>query len=73
VIHCAREIRVRKRYSPVRSVAQDVTRCRLAVDAEKEARLRIHVGVSPAIEYDPRNVPARIEAARGEHVIELFA
>src|SRR5450759_3956196 len=53
VIRCAGEIGIRKSNATVRSIAQDVARRRLAVDAEEEPRLRIHIGVTPAIENDP--------------------
>src|SRR5437016_2487178 len=69
----AREIRIRKGNPPVRLIPQNIPRRRLAINAEKESRLRIHVGVSPAIENDSRDVPPRIEAARREHVAELLA
>src|SRR6266436_1050326 len=67
------EVRIRKRDPPVRTIPQDVPRRRLAIDAEKESRLRIHVRVAPAIENDAGDVPARIEPAGREHVGELLA
>src|SRR6266852_2753613 len=73
MIRRTRKIGIRKRDSSVRTPAQDVPRRRLAVDAEKEPRLRIHVRVAPAIENDSRDVPARIEPAGREHVAELLA
>ena len=73
VIPRAGEIRIRKRNPPVRLTAQHIPRRRLAVDAEEEARLRIHVRVAPPIQNDPRDVSARIEPAGREHVAELLA
>src|SRR5687768_5219347 len=72
VIHCAGKIGVRKSDSTVGAVAQDVARRGLAVDAEEEAGLRIHVRVTPAVEDDPGDVSTRIEAPRREHVAELL-
>ena len=40
---------------------------------EEEARLRVHVGVPPAIEDDAGDVAPRLEAARRKHVRELLA
>jgi hypothetical protein len=45
VIARTSEIRVRKCDPPVRTTAQHIPRRRLAVDAEKESRLRIHTRV----------------------------
>src|SRR5438874_2649171 len=67
------EVSIGKRNSAVRVIAQDLPRRRLAINAEKEPRLRIHVRVSPAIENDPGDVPPRIEATGREHVPELLA
>jgi hypothetical protein len=53
------KIRIRESYSTVWTIAQDVPRRRLAIDAEEEPRLRIHVRVPPAIENDPRDASAR--------------
>src|SRR5450756_3156292 len=50
VIRCAGEIGIRKSNATVRSIAQDVARRWLTVEPEEEPRLRIHVGVTPAIE-----------------------
>ena len=58
---------------PCGCVAQHIPRRRLAAHAEEEARLRIHVRVTPAIQDDPRDVATRIEAAGREHVGELLA
>ena len=73
MIRCARKIGISESDPTVRAVAQDVPRRRLAVKAEKESGLRIHVRVTPAIENDSGNVSARIEPARREHVAELLA
>src|SRR4051794_40147814 len=54
-------------------IAKHVARRRLAVHAEEEARLWVHVRVTPSIEDDPRDVLSRIEAAPREHVAELLA
>ena len=67
------KIRVGKRDPTVRTIPQDVPRRRLAVAPEEEPRLRVHVRVTPAIENDAGDVPARIEAAGREHVGELLA
>src|SRR5215212_8776147 len=67
------EIGIRKRNPTMRLIAQNIPRCRLAIDAEEEPRLRIHVRMSPAIENDSRDVPARIESSRREHVTHLLA
>ena len=67
------EIRIRERNPTVRLIPQHIPRRRLAVDAEEKARLRINVRVSPPIQNDSRDVSARIEPARREHVAELLA
>src|SRR5439155_12371599 len=67
------KIRIRKRDPTVRTIPQDVPRRRLAIDTEEKPRLRIHVRVTPAIENDAGDVPARIESAGREHVGELLA
>jgi hypothetical protein len=72
VIHCAGKIGIRKRDSTVRSVAQYVTRRGIAVDAEKESRLWIHIRVTPPIQNNCGDVSTRIEAAGREHVTKLF-
>jgi len=72
VIARARKIGIRESDATVRTMPQDVPRRRLAVDAEKEAWLRIHVRVAPAIENDSRDIPAWIEPARREHVRHLL-
>src|SRR5947207_12123061 len=69
----AGEIRIRKSDPTVRTIPQNIPRRRLAVHAEKESRLRIHVRVSPAIEDDPGDVSPRIESAGREHVGHLLA
>src|SRR5438552_3854834 len=69
----AGEIRIRKRDPTVRLIPQHIPRRRLAVRAEEKSRLRIHVRVSPAIEDDSRDVPARIKPAGREHVGHLLA
>ena len=68
-----REIRIGKRNPSVRPAAQNIPRRRFAINAKEKSRLRIHVRVSPPIQNDPRDVPARIEPARREHVAELLA
>ena len=68
-----REIRIRKRNPTVRLIPQDIPRRRLAVHAKEKTRLRIYVRVSPAIEDDSRDVPARIESAGRKHVGQLLA
>src|SRR5712692_3272913 len=73
MIRRTRKIGIRKRDSSVRTPAQDVPRRRLAVDAEKEPWLRVHVGVSPPIENDSGDVSPRIEPAGREHVGQLLA
>src|SRR5688572_16128269 len=72
MIHGAGKIGVRERDSAVGLIAQHLARRGLAIDAEEKARLRIHVGVPPAIQNDPGDVSAWIEAPRSEHVPELF-
>ena len=67
------EIRIRKRNPTVGLVPEDIPRRRLAVQPEEEARLRIHVRMAPAIEDDSRDVSARVESARREHVAHLLA
>ena len=57
----------------MRVIPQYIPRRRLAVHTKEKPRLRIHVSVSPAIEDDSRDVPARIEPARREHVAHLLA
>ena len=73
MIHCPGEIGIRESDSTVGPVAQNVAWCGLAVDAEKESRLRIHVCVPPTIQNNSGDVPARIETAGREHVPELLA
>ena len=73
MIGCARKVGIRKCNPTVRLIAQHIPRRRLAIQAKEKPRLRIHVRVSPAIEDDPCDVPARIESARREHVAELLA
>ena len=72
MIRGSSEIGVRERDATVRPIAQHVARGRAPVGAEEETWLRIHVGVSPAIEDDPGDVATWIEASRGEHVAELL-
>ena len=69
----ARKICIGESDPTVRMIAQDIARRRLAVDAEEESRLRIHVRVSPAIENDSGDIPAWIESTRREHVGHLLA
>ena len=69
----AGEIRISKSNPTVRLIPQHIPRRRLAVDAEEKSRLWSHVRVSPAIEDDSGDVPARIEATGREHVGHLFA
>src|SRR3954464_6582217 len=68
-----RKVGVRKCDPAVRMTPQNVPWRRPAARAKEEARLRIHVCVTPAVEDDPRNIPARIESAGREHVAELLA
>lgn len=72
MIRRARKIRIGKRNTPMWLIPRNIPRCRFAVDAEEESRLRIHVGVSPTIEDDSGDVTARIESAGREHVAELL-
>jgi hypothetical protein len=67
------KIRIRESNPTMRMIAQNIPRRRLAVGAEEKPRLRIHVRMAPAIQNDSRDVPARIESARREHVGHLFA
>jgi hypothetical protein len=67
------EIGIRKSDPTMRTVTKDVTRRWLPIEAKEESRLRIHVGVPPAIENDSGDVSARIEAAGREHVGHLLA
>ena len=67
------KVGIRKRDPTVRSIPQDIPRRRLATRAKEKPRLRIHVRVTPAIENDPGDVPARIESPGREHVGELLA
>src|SRR5204862_3464480 len=67
------KVGIRKRDPPVRPIPQDIPRRRLAIDPEEKPRLRIHVRVTPAIENDAGDVPARIESPGREHVGELLA
>ena len=73
VIARAREIGICEGDAAVRTLAQDVARRGVAPRTEKETGLRIHVRVAPAIENDSRDIPARIEPARREHVPHLLA
>src|SRR5256714_9956969 len=67
-----REIRIRKGDPAMRLIPQHIPWRQLTVRAEEKSRLRIHVRVSPAIENDSRDVPARIESGGREHVAELL-
>jgi hypothetical protein len=69
----AGKIRISKSDPTVRRTSKDVPRRRVAINAEEKSWLRIHVGVTPAIQNDSGDVPARIEAAGREHVAELLA
>src|SRR5918996_2361189 len=73
VIHRASEIGVGEGDSTVRLVSQNVARRRSASRAKEKAGLRIHVRVSPAIQYDRGDVSTWIEAGRREHVAELLS
>src|SRR5947207_3294405 len=73
VIARTRKIRIRKRNPPMRRTTQHIPRRRLTIHSKEKSRLRIHVGVSPAIEDDSRDVPPRIESAGREHVGHLLA
>src|ERR1700704_1790458 len=69
----AGEIGIRKSDPTMRTIPQDIPRRRVAVDADEETGLWIHVRVTPAIQNYSRDVPARIEPARREHVAHLLA
>src|SRR6266481_2193243 len=73
MIRRARKIGIRKRDPTMRLIPEHIPRRRLAIRAEKESRLRIHVRVSPPIENNSRDVSARIESSRRKHVAELLA
>src|ERR1051326_1397160 len=73
MIHRTGQIGVRERNAAMRSVAQHVARGRPAVRPKEETRLRIHVGMTPAVENDAGDIAPRIEAAGGKHVAELGA
>src|SRR5689334_6328100 len=73
MIRGAGEVGIRKRNPPVRLVTQDIAWRGLAVGAEEEPWLRIHIGVAPAIEDDAGDVASRIESARRKHVRHLLA
>ena len=64
------KISIRKS-NPAMWIPQDIPWRWVAIDAKNESRLRIHVRVTPPIENDPRDVPARIESAGREHVGHL--
>ena len=53
------KIRIRKRNPTMRLIAQNVPRGRLAVLAEEESRLRIHVRVTRRLRMISRDVPVR--------------
>src|SRR5712691_3768077 len=61
VVLGAGQVGVGKSNSPERRVAQNIARRRLSVQTEKEARLRSHEGMPPAIQDNSRDVAAGIE------------
>src|SRR5579862_584966 len=53
----SRQLTVSERNAPI-ALADHFQRCRLAGRAEVETRLRGNIRVSPAVEYDSRDVPS---------------
>jgi len=72
MVHGSGKVGVSKCNTPKGRTAQDFASGRLATQAKEEPRLRTQIGVSPAIQDDSCNVPARVEAASSEHLAELL-
>src|SRR6266702_2545864 len=66
------QFRMRERKASQR-LSQYIARRRLAILGKIEAWPRVDVGVTPTVEYDPGNVPTRIEARTAEHFYHLKA
>jgi len=73
MVHRSGQVGVSKCDPPVWRTAQDLARGRLAIAPKEEPGLRTQIGVSPAIQDDPGDVPPCVESAACEHLGELFA
>ena len=62
VIHHAGEVCIGKGDSSEGHFTKNVSRGRLAVFAEEESGLRIHVGMAPTVQNNSGNVVPRVEA-----------
>src|SRR5580700_7147872 len=73
MIHRSCKVGICKGNPSKRSVPQNLARCGPAIAAKEEPRLRTEIGVPPAIQDDPRDVPPRVKACAVKHLAELFA
>src|SRR5580700_6163732 len=68
----AGKIRIGESNAPEGRSPQNLARRRLPILAEKEARLRAAIRVSPAIENDPCYVAPGVKSRRREHLGQLL-
>src|SRR3954469_3522400 len=73
MIHRAGKIGIRESNAPKWSAPQHFSWRRLSIFTKKEARLRIHVGVAPAIQNDSGDVALGIKTSPAKHRCELVA
>src|SRR6185369_13408044 len=73
VVHRSRQVCIRESDATKRRAPQGLPRGRVSTFAEKEARLRIDVRVTPAIQHDAGDVAFGVKSRSAKHRRELLA
>src|SRR5579864_6372135 len=73
MIHRSSKIGICKGNPSKRSVPQNLAGCGPAIAAKEKPGLRTEIGVPPAVEDDPGDIPPRVKARAVKHLSKLFA